>query len=381
MHRRRREAFRWGVAGSAFQSEGDMPRCNWGVYLSDGKHPKLEPYRDSIDFRHRYREDVVLAKDLGANVFRFGVNWARVEPTPGAIDEEAWAFYRDVVSAIVDAGMEPMPMLDHFVYPEWIFDRGGWLNPSTVDFFTKYVEVAIDQIGAFCPWWLIVNEPSISILLETKMRDLAPEQGLEMAANLVDAHRRSYELVKATHKDARVSSNEATGNLPLPVRTYADALFLDQVAADHLDFIGLDVYYPDLTAEGMAQIDSGAHWLVPQPPDGIGPIAEYYTHKYPGLPVFIIETGMPTDNGRPRPDGLTRRQHLLNAVDSIHHARQRGIPLIGMLYWSLTDNYEWGSYRPRFGLYSVDVVGDPTLTRVPTDAVETFKTVIASINW
>jgi beta-glucosidase len=52
-----------------------------------------------------------------------------------------------------------------------------------------------------------------------------------------------------------------------------------------------------------------------------------------------------------------------------------------MLYWSLTDNYEWGSYRPRFGLYSVDVVGDPTLTRVPTDAVETYRDVIASTNW
>jgi beta-glucosidase len=52
-----------------------------------------------------------------------------------------------------------------------------------------------------------------------------------------------------------------------------------------------------------------------------------------------------------------------------------------MLYWSLTDNYEWGSYRSRFGLYSVDVIGDPTLTRAPTDAVETYRDVIASTNW
>jgi beta-glucosidase len=88
------------------------------VYLSDGKHPALEPYRDSIDFRHRYREDIALAKDLGAEVFRFGVSWARVEPAQGMIDDEGWAFYRDVVSAIAQAGMEPMSTLDHFVYPE-----------------------------------------------------------------------------------------------------------------------------------------------------------------------------------------------------------------------------------------------------------------------
>ena len=26
----------------------------------------------------------------------------------------------------------------------------------------------------------------------------------------------------------------------------------------------------------------------------------------------------------------------------------------GFLYWSLLDNYEWGSYGPTFGLVSVD---------------------------
>jgi beta-glucosidase len=90
---------------------------------------------------------------------------------------------------------------------------------------------------------------------------------------------------------------------------------------------------------------------------------------------------MPSHIGAPRPDGLTRSQQLLNAVGSIRRARQRGIPIIGMLDWSLTDNYDWGSYRPRFGLFSVDVVGDPSLTRVPTEAVETYRNVIASTKW
>lgn len=292
MDDRARRGFHWGVAGSAFQSEGDMPPCNWRVYLSDGKHPGLEPYHDSVDFRNRYREDIALAKSLGAEVFRFGVSWARVEPEEGVIDDEGWVFYRDVVSAITEAGMEPMPTLDHFVYPEWIFHHGGWLNTSTV-----------------------------SVLMETKMPDLAPPQSSAMPTNLVRAHRHSYELIKAANNDALVSSNEATGNLPLPARADADGQFLDQVAETHLDFIGLDLYYPDITAEGMARIDRRTPWLVPQPPDGVGPVAEYYTNKYFGLPVFIIETGMPTDNGAARPYGLTRSQQLLNAVGSIRRAR------------------------------------------------------------
>ena len=31
-----------------------------------------------------------------------------------------------------------------------------------------------------------------------------------------------------------------------------------------------------------------------------------------------------------------------------------GVPVEGYWHWSLVDNYEWGSYEPRFGLYGVD---------------------------
>ena len=50
--------------------------------------------------------------------------------------------------------------------------------------------------------------------------------------------------------------------------------------------------------------------------------------------------------------------------------------MTGYLYWSLTDNYEFGNYRSRFGLYSVDVLNDPALRRVATDAVPAYRSVI-----
>ncbi|HVN71163.1 MAG TPA: family 1 glycosylhydrolase, partial [Desulfomonilia bacterium] len=30
------------------------------------------------------------------------------------------------------------------------------------------------------------------------------------------------------------------------------------------------------------------------------------------------------------------------------------IPIKGYIYWSLTDNYEWGTFEPRLGLFEYD---------------------------
>ena len=30
------------------------------------------------------------------------------------------------------------------------------------------------------------------------------------------------------------------------------------------------------------------------------------------------------------------------------------MPITGYYHWTLADNYEWGSYEPRFGIHGVD---------------------------
>lgn len=81
---------------------------------------------------------------------------------------------------------------------------------------------------------------------------------------------------------------------------------------------------------------------------------------------------MVTDNGKPRSDRATRSQYLEDTVFWLQRAKADGIPIIGYNYWSLVDNYEWGSYRPRFGLYTVDAADDPSLEGGTTDAVATY---------
>jgi beta-glucosidase/6-phospho-beta-glucosidase/beta-galactosidase len=60
-------------------------------------------------------------------------------------------------------------------------------------------------------------------------------------------------------------------------------------------------------------------------------------------------------------------------VDVLHAAMRaldaclvRGLPIAGYFHWSLVDNYEWGSFAPRFGLHAVD--HDDGARRLPHDA-------------
>ena len=51
---------------------------------------------------------------------------------------------------------------------------------------------------------------------------------------------------------------------------------------------------------------------------------------------------------------MTRSQFLRLHGHEVAKSVREGVPLAGYLHWSLFDNYEWGTYTPRFGLYSID---------------------------
>jgi beta-glucosidase len=91
-----------------------------------------------------------------------------------------------------------------------------------------------------------------------------------------------------------------------------------------------------------------------------------------GLPLLIAENGMALrrlPDNRPvvhRRDNLARSQYLREHVRAVNQLVERGQPLIGYLHWSLFDNYEWGSFAPRFGLYSLDYTVYPTRHAVDT---------------
>ncbi|MEE4023262.1 family 1 glycosylhydrolase [Gordonia sp. PKS22-38] len=364
--------FAWGVSSSGFQSEGSSPDSNWTRYAASGRtHDRIG---SSVDFRHRYREDIARAADLGVGVYRVGVEWARVEPRPGVVDRAELAYYDDMIAAIVEAGMRPMITLDHWVYPGWIADRGGWASASTPALWLRNARRVVDRYARHDPYWITINEPFTYVTNEIRAGSIAPTAVPTMLDRLVDVHRTIYHHIHRRDPDAMVSSNVAY--IPT-VEPLLDTQFVDRVA-DTLDFIGVDYYYsisPADTNAWNAAIEQ--QWNAPVAADGLYYALRDMARRYPSKPLYVVESGMPTRDSAGRPDGYRRGDHLRDLVYWVQRARGDGIDVIGYNYWSLTDNYEWGSYTPRFGLYTVDVATDPILTRRPTDAVAAYRQITA----
>ncbi len=98
-------------------------------------------------------------------------------------------------------------------------------------------------------------------------------------------------------------------------------------------------------------------------PEGLHFFCLRYAAEY-GKPILIAENGMALRRRRDnsglshRRDRQTRSEFLRRHVAEVGRLRAAGCPLIGYFHWSLTDNYEWGSFTPRFGLYSLNYEHD-----------------------
>lgn len=364
--------FLWGVSSSGFQSEGFSPDSNWVRYERAGRTD--DRVGTSVDFRHRYASDIALAKGLGVRVYRVSVEWARIEPRPGVLDTREISYYDTMIAAIVAAGMRPMITLDHWVYPGWIADRGGWADPRTTGAWLRNARFVVDRYAHYHPLWITINEPTFYVINELRMGGLPAALAPAMLDRLVAAHRAIYQHIHRRDHTAMVSSNIAYMPTAEPA---IDTTFVDRVR-DTLDFLGVDYYYAgtptDLSAINAA---TGSPWQASIAADGLYYALRDLARRNPGIPLYVVETGMPTEKGAPRPDGYRRGDHLRDLVYWVQRALGDGIPVLGLNYWSLTDNYEWGSYTPRFGLYTVDVKADPALRRRPTDAVPVYRQITA----
>ncbi|MBM3273836.1 MAG: glycoside hydrolase family 1 protein, partial [Candidatus Sericytochromatia bacterium] len=396
-----RAPFLWGVSTAGHQVEGGDRNSQWHVWGEQGRTEHRNLW--ATDSFRRYREDLDLAAGMNLSAYRFSVEWSRVEPEPGKFDEKAISHYRRVASEARARGMTPIITLFHFAYPKWLDQSargspGGWERPDAPKLFGRYATRVATALKAEKPLWLTINEPTVFAIFGYFLgkwppgkRDLGATW--RVLGNLMAGHGEAYAAVHRAVPGAMVSFNGMASGVHFgQMHVLRDALevapkldLLRGLAwhpelslmwavrpsiAREVDYAALDYYFP--TPLGGYKYREPWDW--PVYPHGIFEAVRDYSNFF-RKPVLIAENGFATRDWAPRQDGWTREAHLVAHVREVQKAREAGFQVMGYSYWSLLDNFEWGSFSPRFGLYQVNY-GDEHLTRVPTRAVAFYRDIV-----
>jgi beta-glucosidase len=392
------EPFFWGVGHSAFQVEGSPGRSDWSMAtetpgrIADGTNANR-----ATDFWNDPDKDFELAQQLGSNMFRLSVAWERIEPKPGQWDENALAQYEKIILGIRKRGMEPLVTLHHFVLPDWMADKGGINSEDFSNHFAQFSMKVVRRLAigpAQVKWWMTINEPAVLVTGGYILGEWPPfkksfSESRSAIKNLSRAHNVVTQLIRNSidlPRDLKVSiayhwtDIQAEGfglfnGLIAKIGDYFfNRYFLDSVAIN-LDYLGMNYYgrkvvrligkWPFFSVdEGQGKM-SDLNWVIY--PEGLGRSLKDAFETYQ-LPILIAENGVADAS-----DSL-RAEFLRTHVAQIQSAKSRGIPVIGYLHWSLTDNFEWArGLTPRFGLVEVN---HKTGERKPRPSFRVFQDII-----
>ena len=155
------ENFLWGASTSAFQVEGGYGEGGRGLANSDMRFiPEGQAdFKIASDHFHHFKEDVALMKELGLKVYRFSFLWSRIMPDGHHVNEEGLRFYDQLIDALVEKGIEPLPTLYHFEMPYHLIEEfGGWRDRRCVDAYVVYAKVCFERYGKKVKNWITINE-------------------------------------------------------------------------------------------------------------------------------------------------------------------------------------------------------------------------------
>jgi len=360
------EGFVWGVAGAAHQIEGGNWNNDWWAFEHAPGTPCVEPSGDCTDSYHRYAEDIALVRDLGFAAYRFSIEWSRIEPEDGEFSRAQLEYYRRMLAACHEAGVQPVVTFHHFSNPRWLAAMGGWANEEVVDRFGRYCERTVAHLGDLITIGCTINEPNIVSLMGYLVGAFPPghhdmNEYARVNENLKAGHRRAYDVLKSGPGDFPVGSCVAMGDWWAPegaedalerTRHMHETQHLEITKGD--DFVGVQAYsrtrldergLPLGPEEGVEVVSSMGYEFWPAALE----VAIRHAASVSGAPIYV------TENGLGHEDDERRVAYVGDALDGLGRCLADGIDVRGYFYWSLLDNFEWAlGYGPKFGLVAVD---------------------------
>src|ERR1700722_12946840 len=210
--------FAWGVATAAYQVEGAAAEDGKGPSVWDVFCKKKGAIFDgntgdvACDHYHHFKEDIALMKSLGVRSYRFSVSWPRVLPNGiGASNPKGLDFYSRLLDELHRNGIEPLCTIFHWDYPQALYQKGGWLNRDSAEWFAEYTRLLADKLSDRVKIWATQNEPQCFIGLALLDGVHAPGDKLKFpdyltaAHNGMRAHAKAVQVLRARCKDAKAT--------------------------------------------------------------------------------------------------------------------------------------------------------------------------------
>ena len=253
--------FYWGAATAGYQVEGGIANNDWHVFTTSpaikrrvakltavalGRQVQIGPPGPAVKHAdlNVLLADLDRAKALGLNMYRFSLEWSRIQPQKPAsdpptetdFDETALTYYGAVIDECRKRGLEPMVTLNHMTLPSWVLtppressilsaiglptavedDRfraslRGWESEATVQAFVQYVAFVATRFKDKVKYWVTLNEPVGSMIGVGYIGGIWPPgfnldgaRAKQAYLNLIKAHVRAYNQIKEIDGDSEV---------------------------------------------------------------------------------------------------------------------------------------------------------------------------------
>lgn len=378
--------FLWGAAGAGHQIEGDNLHSD--TWFAESVRPSVFGVRSgrACNSWELWETDLDLVQAMGLNAYRFSVEWARIEPAPGEVDEAALARYRQIAEGARARGLAPIVTFGHFTAPHWFAARGGWLHQDAPADFARQAARVMDALGDLIAVAVTLNEPNLPHLLSwlslpDHVRDLEratleacgkaagvpryrlanvvlPEEMDAIEDGLAAGHLAARAAIRAVRPDLpaglsiAIVDDQVVGPDPsLRDRKRAEVYgrWLELARGD--DFLGVQ-NYERFYYDGTRQVGADGG----EPPHGLYAASDpcslaecvRYAHAETGRPILVTEHGMGTEDDARRARFITESLRALVPVAA-------ELPVLGYCHWSLLDNFEWiFGYEIKLGLHAVD---------------------------
>jgi len=351
-------------AAQAAYQYGDLE--NWSQIKAAAKSPDNYVSAKLADHYTRYQEDFDLLQKMHMNAYRFSIEWSRVEPEEGAWNVEAIEHYKAYLRELKRREIEPVVTLFHFTLPVWFAARGGFEKHSNVQYFVRFVEKILEEMGKDFRYVITINEPEVYAFESYYLGDWPPNRRSKVMwwrviNNLASAHRQAAIAIHAHGRNHKVSIAKNTGyfyagdnawltRLSAAVMQYFQDDYVLKKFVRHSDFLGVNYYFSyrvyGYRIHNPDERVSDLGWDLS--PENLQYALERLNRKYK-LPMMITENGLADERDEQRQWWLTQ------TLIAMQKAMDEGVRLEGYLHWSLLDNFEWDKGKwPRFGLAAVD---------------------------